>query len=109
MPRCKGIDPRGSDKPLIEWFAGAKRGSTPLGVAGKIVSGADVARCFAAGIDFALICRGAILHHDFVRHVRANPKFEPITRPVAPAHLEAEGLSDAFVHYMRNWKGIVAI
>ena len=34
--------------------------------------------------------------------------FEPIARPVAPAHLEAEGLSDAFVNYMRNWKGFVA-
>lgn len=102
------LDPRFSGKPLIEWFASVERGSTPLGVAGKIMSGADVARCFAAGVDFALIGRGAVLHHDFVHQIRANPDFEPIARPVAPAHLEAEGLSDAFVNYMRNWKGFVA-
>ena len=102
------LDPRFADKPLIEWFAAVERGSTPLGVAGKIMSGADVARCFAAGVDFVLIGRGAILHHDFVRQVRADPHFEPIARPVAPAHLEAEGLSDGFVGYMRNWKGFVA-
>ena len=108
MPRCNGIDPRFSGKPLIAWFAGVERGTTLLGVAVKIMSGADVARCFAAGIDFALIGRGAILHHDFVRQVRADPNFEPISRPVAPAHLEAEGLSVALIDYMRNWRGFVA-
>ncbi len=102
------LDARFAGKPLIEWFAQVERGSTPLGVAGMIVSGADVTRAFAAGVDFVLIGRGAILHHDFVRQVAANPDFEPIARPVAPEHLEAEGLSDAFVEYMKNWKGFVA-
>ena len=72
------------------------------------MSGSDVKRAFEAGVDFVLIGRGAILHHDFVRQVAADPEFEPIVRPVAPAHLEAEGLSDGFIGYMRNWKGFVA-
>ena len=72
------------------------------------MSGGDVRRALAAGVDFALIGRGAILHHDFVRQFAADPEFEPIARPVAPAHLEAEGLSDGFISYMRNWKGFVS-
>ena len=102
------LDPRFAGKPLIEWFAQLERGDTPLGVAGRIMSGGDVQRAFAAGVDFVLIGRGAILHHDFVRRVAADPDFEPIARPVAPAHLEAEGLSDAFIGYMKNWKGFVS-
>jgi 2,4-dienoyl-CoA reductase-like NADH-dependent reductase (Old Yellow Enzyme family) len=102
------LDPRFAAKPLIEWFAAVGRGNTPLGVAGKIMSGADVRRALDAGVDFVLIGRGAILHHDFVRQVRANPDFEPVARPVAPEHLEAEGLSDAFIGYMKNWKGFVS-
>jgi len=43
-----------------------------------------------------------------VRQVAADPDFEPIARPVALAHLEAEGLSNAFVGYMKNWKGFVS-
>lgn len=102
------LDPRFAGKPLIDWFAQMERGGTPLGVAGKIMSGGDVHRAFSAGVDFVLIGRGAILHHDFVRQVAAEPEFEPIARPVLPAHLEAEGLSDGFIGYMRNWKGFVA-
>ena len=102
------LDPRFAGKPLIEWFAQLERGGTPLGVAGKIMSGGDVQRAFTAGVDFVLIGRGAILHHDFVRRVAADADFEPIARPVAPAHLEAEGLSDGFIGYMKNWKGFVS-
>ena len=102
------LDSRFAGKALIEWFAEVERGRTPLGVAGKIMSGSDVQRALAASVDFVLIGRGAILHHDFVRRFAADPNFEPIARPVAPEHLEAEGLSDAFVDYMKNWKGFVA-
>ena len=102
------LDPRFAGKPLIEWSAQLEKGGTPLGVAGKIMSGGDVRRAVETGVDFVLIGRSAILHHDFVRHVAADPEFEPIARPVTPAHLEAEGLSDEFIGYMRNWKGFVA-
>ena len=102
------LDPRFAGRPLIEWFAGVERGGTPLGVAGKIMNGADVRRAFEAGVDFTLIGRGAILHHDFVRRVAADREFEPIARPVAPTHLEAEGLSEGFIGYMKNWIGFVS-
>lgn len=102
------LDSRFAGKPLIEWFSSVERGGTPLGVAGKIMSGADVHRALADGVDFVLIGRGAILHHDFPRQVAAKPDFEPIARPVAPEYLETEGLSDAFIGYMKNWKGFVS-
>ena len=56
----------------------------------------------------AAIGRGGILHHDFPDRVIADPGFEPVALPVSPAHLRAEGLGEAFVTYMRRWKGFVA-
>ncbi len=102
------VDTAYAGKSLIDWFAGLPRGDSALGVAGKIMNGADVARAFAAGVDFVLIGRGAILHHDFVRKVAGDAGFEPVPRPVSRAHLRTEGLSDPFVTYMNQWKGFVA-
>ena len=54
-----------------------------------------------------VIGRGAILHHDFPKQVEANPDFTPIALPVPEAHLIKEGLGDAFLTYMKTWKGFV--
>ena len=102
------VDPAYAGKPLIEWFADLPRGQTALGVAGKIMTAADVQASFAAGVDFVLIGRGAILHHDFVRKVAADPAFEPVAPPVSRDHLRAEGLSPTFITYIDGWKGFVA-
>ena len=102
------LDPAYAGKPLIQWVADLPRANTALGVAGKIMAASDVQRCFAAGVDYVLIGRGAILHHDFVRKVAADPGFEPVARPVTRDHLRAEGLSENFVAYMDGWKGFVA-
>ena len=94
-------------KTLLDWFADLKRGGTPLGVAGKLMTAAGVARALERA-DFVLIGRGAILHHDFPKLVMADPAFTPIARPVAADHLRKEGLSETFVNYMKSWKGFVA-
>ncbi|MGA0169949.1 MAG: NADH:flavin oxidoreductase, partial [Pseudomonadales bacterium] len=78
------------------------------GVAGKISTPEDVARCLDAGVDFVIQGRSAILHHDYPNQLKANPDFTPAALPVTEAHLRAEGLSDTFIQYMRNWKGFVA-
>ena len=78
-----------------------------LGAAGKLTTGEGVHRAMEAGLDFVVIGRGAILHHDFPKKVAANPAFTPTPNPVTPEYLRAEGLSDAFVTYMRAWKGFV--
>ena len=95
-------------KPLIEWFTALQRGNVPLGVAGKIMGGEDVRRCFDAGADFVLIGRGAILHHDFPQQIARDPDFTSVPRPVSREHLRGEGLSEPFVDYMATWPEFVA-
>ncbi len=82
-------------------------GSVRLVVAGKIRSRADVNKLLDSGVDFVAIGRSAILHHDFPRQVIGNKDFQPVKPPVSVKYLTAEGLSNRFIEYMRNWKGFV--
>lgn len=95
-------------KPLAQYFTELERGPVRLGAAGKLTTGEACARAMALGFDFLLIGRGAILHHDFPRHLQADANFTPIALPVSAEHLRAEGLGETFVNYMRTWKGFVA-
>ncbi len=94
-------------KPLIDWFADLPRGATRLGVAGKLMSGADCRRVLEHGADFALLGRAAILHHDFPRKVAADPDFRAMALPVTPEYLRNERLGPAFIEYMNTWKGFI--
>lgn len=98
----------GDGRTLVELFGALPRGRTKLGAAGKILTGADCQRAMDAGLDFVVIGRGAILHHDFPKKVAADPAFQPIALPVPEAHLKSEGLGTAFLTYMKTWKGFVA-
>jgi 2,4-dienoyl-CoA reductase-like NADH-dependent reductase (Old Yellow Enzyme family) len=93
---------------LLSWFTDLERGSVRLGAAGRITSGSDAARCLAGGVDFVVVGRGAVLHHDFPRRVAADPAFKAVALPVSKDYLANEGLSPAFIRYMGNWKGFVA-
>lgn len=95
-------------KSLLQHFTELDFKQVKLTVAGNITSGKDVQAVLAAGVDFVTIGRSAILHHDFPKHVIANPMFEPIALPVSEAHLKHEGLSPTFVTYMKRWDGFVA-
>ncbi len=92
---------------LLECFTELDRGSVRLGVAGKIYKAADVRAVLDAGVDFVLLGRAAILHHDYPQRMAQNPDFEPIGLPVTRDYLRAEGLGDTFVQYMHNWPGFV--
>lgn len=100
-------DPTLRGRSLMSYFTDLDRGSVPLGAAGKIMTGEQAAGCLAAGLDFVVIGRAAVLHHDFPQRVTANPAFVPIATPVTPEYLRGEGLSESFVGYMRNWPGFV--
>jgi 2,4-dienoyl-CoA reductase-like NADH-dependent reductase (Old Yellow Enzyme family) len=100
-------DPSLHGRNLLSYFTDLDRGSVRLGAAGKIMSSADAASVLDAGMDFVVIGRAAVLHHDFPRRVVADPAFRPVATPVSPEYLHGEGLSDRFVQYMRNWKGFV--
>ncbi len=96
------------ERPLMEWFTDLDRGTTRLGVAGKVRTGREAAETLERGADFVMVGRAAILHHDFPDRVRHDGTFQPVSTPVSPEHLAAEGLSPVFVEYMRNWRGFVA-
>jgi 2,4-dienoyl-CoA reductase-like NADH-dependent reductase (Old Yellow Enzyme family) len=102
------LDEAYKHRPLVAWFTDLERGGVALGAAGKITTGALANKAMDAGLDFVVIGRAAILHHDFPRRVAADAAFTPIPLPVSEAHLHGEGLAPTFVDYMREWKGFVA-
>ncbi len=97
-----------ADRTLATCFTDLPRGDTRLGVAGKIMTPAIAASLLADGVDFVLIGRAAILHHDFPRRALADPDFRPVALPVSEDYLAAEGLGRRFLRYMGTWDGFVA-
>ena len=93
---------------LMSYFTELPRAHVRLGVAGKIMSAEQARQVLDDGADYALIGRGAILHHDWPHKAKADPGFTPVALPVTRAHLRAEGLSAPFIAYMNNWPGFVA-
>ena len=97
-----------SGQRVLDLYSALDRGETRLGAAGKILSGIDAQACLDAGLDFVSIGRSAILHHDWPRILAQNPAAEPRELPVHAETLRQEGLGEAFIAYMRRWKGFVA-
>jgi 2,4-dienoyl-CoA reductase-like NADH-dependent reductase (Old Yellow Enzyme family) len=93
---------------LMSYFTELDRGNVRLGCAGKIMTPEDAQACLDQGMDFVLLGRAAILHHDYPQRLAADPGFRPIATPVSAEHLHAERLGPAFVKYMQTWKGFVA-
>ena len=93
---------------LLSFFTELDRGNVRLGAAGKVMTGDGCKRAMDGGLDFVVIGRAAILHHDFPKRVAADPDFKPASLPASVEYLHREGLGDAFVNYMRTWKGFVA-
>jgi len=94
-------------KTLLSYFTGLERGEVRLGTAGKINTPEDARRCMEAGVDFVVLGRAAILHHDFPKRMSENPGFEPVVLPVTTDYLRSEGLGETFIKYMNGWKGFV--
>ena len=94
---------------LLSYFTALPRGGTRLGVAGKVRTPGEAAAALAAGVDFVLLGRAAILHHDFPAQAAADAAWAPVQLPVTRAHLVKEGLGPAFVDYMAEsrWGGFV--
>jgi 2,4-dienoyl-CoA reductase-like NADH-dependent reductase (Old Yellow Enzyme family) len=94
-------------KSLLSCFTELDRGSVKMGVAGKITSGVAAAACLDQGVDFVLIGRAAILHHDFPKQVEDNPDFTARSLPVPADYLRDQGLGENFLVYMSGWKGFI--
>ncbi|MEQ8233890.1 MAG: NADH:flavin oxidoreductase [Gammaproteobacteria bacterium] len=101
-------DDAGDGRSLLSYFTELPRKGVRLGVAGKLRTPEQVQRAMDAGVDWVMLGRAAILHHDFPNRMQADADFTPIALPAPPEHLAAEGLSPPFVEYMKNWKGFVA-
>ena len=92
---------------LMSFFTDLPRGETRLGAAGKVMTGPQAQGVLDAGCDYVVIGRAAILRHDFVQRVQADPNYASPPTPVSVKHLNDEGLSPAFVTYMRQWPNFV--
>ena len=92
---------------LLSYFSELDRGNVALGVAGNLRSPDEVRQAMEADIDFIMLGRAAILHHDFPLQMEANSDFIPAKNPVSVDYLRAEGLGEAFITYMSGWKGFV--
>ncbi len=95
-------------KSLLAHCTELHRGDVRLGIAGKIRTPTEAERAMASSVDFIILGRAAILHHDFPQQLQRNPGFVPVEPPVSVEYLKQEGLTDRFVDYMRNWPGFVA-
>ncbi|MGB0431740.1 MAG: NADH:flavin oxidoreductase [Bacteroidia bacterium] len=96
------------DKTLMMHFLELDRKNVMLSIAGKIKDEPDVSNVLNAGADLVCVGRSGILHYDFPKQVIENPNFERIKTPVSEAYLKEQGLGDAFIDYMKNWKYFVA-
>ncbi len=92
---------------LMSYFTELERGDVRLGVAGKIRTPGEAVRCLEEGVDFVMIGRAAIIHHDFPSQIEANDNFVPVAIPVTADYLRKEGLGEAFIKYMQGWQGFV--
>jgi 2,4-dienoyl-CoA reductase-like NADH-dependent reductase (Old Yellow Enzyme family) len=93
---------------LLSYFTELERGNVALGIAGKLRNPEEINRAMEAGIDFIMLGRAAILHHDFPMQMQADSNFTPVRNPVSADHLRTEGLGEAFISYMSGWKGFVS-
>ena len=90
-------------KSLIQHFVELNRGNTRLGVAGNLRTPQDVTKAMELGVDWIMLGRAAILHHNFPHLYEQDNGFVPIEIPVSAEYLTKEGLSQKFIDYMSNW------
>jgi 2,4-dienoyl-CoA reductase-like NADH-dependent reductase (Old Yellow Enzyme family) len=86
---------------LMRYFTELDRRNTRLGVAGKIRTPQEAEAILAAGADWIMLGRAAMLQHDFPNRYRADPAFKPVQMPVPRQYLKDEGLSEKFQAYIQ--------
>ncbi len=87
---------------LISYFTELDRQNTRLGVAGKIRTPQEAEATMAAGVDFVMLGRAAMLQHDFPNRYIADDSFKPVEMPVTRAYLKSEGISEKFQAYVEG-------
>jgi len=87
---------------LMSYFTELDRRNTRLGVAGKIRTPREAEATIAAGADWIMLGRAAMLQHDFPNRYKAARDFTPVQMPVTRQYLKDEGLSEKFQGYVRG-------
>ncbi len=101
-------DAKYKGKSLMSYFTGlALKDRVRLGVAGKIHTYDDSMRCLDAGVDFVVVGRAAIMHHDLPLRLQKDSSFTPLQFPVSADYLRNEGLGEAFICYLATWPNMV--
>ncbi|MDA9096043.1 NADH:flavin oxidoreductase [Porticoccaceae bacterium] len=95
-------DPAFQGRSLMSYFTDLERGECRLGVAGMIRTPEDAETALAAGADWIILGRAAILNHNFPAQYADNPRFEPVQFPASRAHFANEGVSAKFVDYINS-------
>lgn len=93
-------------KPLLDLFTELPRGNVRLSAAGKVRTPADALALLERGVDFAMIGRAAILHADWAT-LAQDSEWQPVPMPVDAEYLADQGVSPAFVDYLRTFRDFV--
>lgn len=94
-------------KNLLDHFLELDFKDVKLTIAGRIRNGAQVQEVLATKVDFVTTGQAGIVHHDFPKRVIDNPDFQAVDMPVTEEHLRQEGVSDAFITYLKRRPGFV--
>jgi 2,4-dienoyl-CoA reductase-like NADH-dependent reductase (Old Yellow Enzyme family) len=86
---------------LMSYFTELDRRNTRLGVAGKIRTPQEAEATLAAGADWIMLGRAAMLQHDFPNRYKADHAFKPVAMPVPRQYLKDEGISEKFQAYIQ--------
>jgi 2,4-dienoyl-CoA reductase-like NADH-dependent reductase (Old Yellow Enzyme family) len=86
---------------LMSYFTELDRRNTRLGVAGKIRTPQQAEATLAAGADWIMLGRAAMLQHDFPNRYKADHSFKPVEMPVPRRYLKEEGISEKFQAYIQ--------
>ena len=95
-------EPQYQGRSLMSYFTELDRRNTRLGVAGKIRTPQEAEATLAAGADWIMLGRAAMLQHDFPNRYQADASFKPVQMPVPRQYLKSEGISEKFQAYIEG-------
>ncbi|MCH1591378.1 MAG: hypothetical protein L7R66_00115, partial [Candidatus Thalassarchaeaceae archaeon] len=98
-------EPDGS-RTITRIFREALGEGVPLISTGSVWDGSDAQYVLDEGADLVGVARVAIAHSDWAYGV-GDEGYAPDRPPFTPEHLASQGLSPAFIDYMRRWQGFV--
>ena len=104
------VDEALQGRSLLSYFTELDRGDIRLGAAGKVYTPEDIQFGLDSGLDFVLMGRAAMLHHNYPALLKGNSEFIPNRIPVSRDYLLGEGLSNAFIDYVGGqWPDFIKV